>query len=370
MRLTSLRIIALSTLAGACSGIGPDLELRPVASQPFAQPGADAEARGKAHLAAGNYGLAVQDLRAALRRRPDSVEILNALAVAYDLLGRSDLAQSYFAQALAYQPDSLQTLNNLARLHLRHGEVEQARVHLERAAALARDHADPALAANLDALAALEAERQAASRAGTAPAAAAAGPFGRVERTDLGVQTIVTTLPPGSPPPAHPPAIVVPIPPAETTPAAHAPAPQPDRTAPPADPPPKAPLALAPGASVVPASFTAPPTRAAVGKATFAIVNGNGRTRMAARLKRFLENRGWTIQRLRNADHYRYADTLITYRPGHAAAAARLAAELPTAATLQLNPRQDVDVSLRFGRDLADFDVKVLLRSARQGDNA
>lgn len=86
------------------------------------------------------------------------------------------------------------------------------------------------------------------------------------------------------------------------------------------------------------------------------ILNGNGVNRMAARLGSYLQTQGLEVSRIRNADHFRYEQTSIYFRPGQRGKAELLASLLPIqcelrkAHTLALPQGK---LRLVFGRDLA-----------------
>ncbi|MGL5839171.1 MAG: tetratricopeptide repeat protein [Sphingorhabdus sp.] len=83
-------------------------------------------ARGKAHLALGQNALAISDFRAALRSTPDSATAYNGLGIAYDRIGRRDLAQLYFELAVANAPSDLKFSGNLARFLEASGKPQMA----------------------------------------------------------------------------------------------------------------------------------------------------------------------------------------------------------------------------------------------------
>src|SRR5215471_642322 len=89
--------------------------------------------QGKRHLAFGNAGLAVEAFQRALKAQPQSVEVMNGLAVAYDRLGRPDVAQRFLDEALNHDPNSTVTLNNLAYLNLTQGNTAVAQAYSARA---------------------------------------------------------------------------------------------------------------------------------------------------------------------------------------------------------------------------------------------
>lgn len=309
-----------------------------VNGQALDRPGADAYDAGKAQLLAGNYGVAVHQLRAALRQQPDSPEVLNALGIAYDQLGRTDIAQGYFAQALALDPNSVQTLNNVARSLLRKGSVTLAGTYLKRAALL--DPQDSTVSSNLALLAKLQAPHPKSRTATISFRDAAATAW--VERASPGVQTLVTrsrdwiaAIPAGEEPPL-PLVSFVSLSDIQDRSIDEEPAPL-------------------QAASMPVAVSDARPRDPAL---ALTIANGNGRAHMAARTGSFLEARGWRTVRLLNADHFDYARTVITYKPGLAAAAQRLAADLPISAELHESGGAD-GLLLRIGRDLLPFDRQI-----------
>jgi tetratricopeptide (TPR) repeat protein len=329
MRIALLLSVTLALAASGCAQGDADGWRARLAKQGAAATGSEAYEQGKVHLLNGRYGLAVGSLRAALRSQPASPEVLNALAISYDQLGRKDLAHMYFAQALALDPGSVQTLNNVARSLMEGGTPELAAAYLQRAA-----QAEPQ---NIVVRSNIEVLKQ-------APAVKAPLPLlpreherqPWIERTAPRLQTLVTQpvetvteddqlLPLVSfvqvaavqeaATPRHD-AVV-----SETLPEFH-----PDE-------------ALVPSAPAI-----------------LAIVNGNGRTGMAARLGTYLQGQGWSSARLRNADHFDYPTTSIAYRVGFQRQARDLASALPVAVTLSERTDVDTDLELRIGRDLLAFD--------------
>ncbi len=108
--------------------------------------------RGRQFLADGNYGVAVEEFRAAVLAEPSSVAALNGLAAAYDRVGRFDLAARYYERALRLAPDSAQTLNNYGVSFLMQGRPDLAFVYLGEARQFASE--DASIAANYAAAAA------------------------------------------------------------------------------------------------------------------------------------------------------------------------------------------------------------------------
>jgi tetratricopeptide (TPR) repeat protein len=88
---------------------------------------------GKQHLAAGRLGLAVQNFRAVVAKRPESADAWNGLAIAFDHLRRYDLSQRYYERALALDPRSAQTLNNIGYSYFLQGDHARAAEYFDRA---------------------------------------------------------------------------------------------------------------------------------------------------------------------------------------------------------------------------------------------
>lgn len=90
-------------------------------------------AEGRAYLAANNAVQAISAFRLALAADSGSVAALNGLGIAYDRLGRSDLARRHFEMALAIEPEAADIAYNLGwSLHLA-GEHRAAVPWLQRA---------------------------------------------------------------------------------------------------------------------------------------------------------------------------------------------------------------------------------------------
>lgn len=71
---------------------------------------------GKARvaLAKNEADLAISLFEAVLKENARSMEALNGIGVAYDILEQHDLAQSYYRHVIEYEPDNVNALNNLA----------------------------------------------------------------------------------------------------------------------------------------------------------------------------------------------------------------------------------------------------------------
>lgn len=116
------------TLLGGCAAFQPQakLEIRSVETAMQAGPESDNLAEGRALLNLGQNANAVSAFRAALRETPNSGDAYNGLAIAYDRIGRQDLAQRYFELAVSADPENLRFRGNLARLFNRAGQPQLA----------------------------------------------------------------------------------------------------------------------------------------------------------------------------------------------------------------------------------------------------
>jgi Tetratricopeptide repeat len=81
---------------------------------------------GKVLLRRGQYADAISAFRTALREETGSAEAHNGLAVAYDAIGRKDLARRYFELAVAEKPDEVRYRSNLASFFESNGQSELA----------------------------------------------------------------------------------------------------------------------------------------------------------------------------------------------------------------------------------------------------
>lgn len=90
-------------------------------------------AEGRSLLAAGNAAQAISAFRLALGQDAGSVAALNGIAIAYDRLGRIDLARQHFEMALALEPDAGDIAYNLGWTLHRAGRHREAIAWLQRA---------------------------------------------------------------------------------------------------------------------------------------------------------------------------------------------------------------------------------------------
>ena len=130
--LGSALAIGAMTLSACSSGRSP-LEVR-AAGQGAApiQSGAQMAQAARQHLDAEQYGLAVGQFRELLIINPDSAFAHNGLAVAYDAIGRTDLARRHFERALLLAPQNATYARNVARLASRDAQLALAKAQAGR----------------------------------------------------------------------------------------------------------------------------------------------------------------------------------------------------------------------------------------------
>lgn len=334
--------------------------------------------QGKESLGSGYLGLALQQFRSALGMNPQSVRVLNAVAVAYDRLGRYDLAELYYDRALALEPESAATLNNVGYSLLTQERYEEALIYFERALVQKQPPAEARMvAANRNlALDRLQLARQRKGGTDVARAADIAAPakdgcrspasaVGRAgERVFALVTTrALTTL-------AEPPceegghvrvAMLQTRPPEPQGPAA----PATERIPAPASAVADAPVAAPPARAV---SAPAQPSVPALAPALkVEVSNGAGRNKLAARMRAYLTSRGLPVSYLTNAASFRNRTTTIFHKPGQRQAAERFAKQLPIAVELREVTDGYADIRIRLGRDILEFDSRSLY-ALKHGD--
>lgn len=263
-----------------------------------------------------DWARAADAYRQALQADPAHVDARNALAVALARLGRLADAEAQLRQALAAAPQRADLHSNLGFLLLLAQRPQEAQAALH--TALALDAQDRVAQANL---------QLAQGRAPAAPAVTAAAK-----------PTPTAAVPAAVAPPHTPTGLVLQVTDQPTlaslvrqesgTPAA--PAQQAD-------------------ASPSKAHATAPePPSPAV---TLEISNGMGRRGVAQQLLQQLQRQGLAVQRLGNQPPYRQPRTVVSYRPGHEAAARRVARALPLSAPLLPDASQRSGVRVLLGHD-------------------
>lgn len=129
MQRRNLSYVVVTAAALASCSVGPQFRagLPTVRSVPVLAGLAPAEslARARTYLASRQYGLAIELFRAAGKDQALELDSLNGLAIAYDAIGRADLAQRYFEKALALRGDDPRTRRNLAAFYGASGQPQK-----------------------------------------------------------------------------------------------------------------------------------------------------------------------------------------------------------------------------------------------------
>lgn len=107
--------VALIVATTACSSTQKGvLSIRPV-NQQASGPVQDALARGDLLFSRGEYALALDAFRRAVRNDPTDAHGLNGVAISYAAMGRHDLAREFFELALSRAPQDARITRNFAR---------------------------------------------------------------------------------------------------------------------------------------------------------------------------------------------------------------------------------------------------------------
>ena len=107
--------VALIIATAACSGPQKGvLSIRPV-NQQASGPAQDALVRGDVLFSRGEYALALDAFRRAVRSDPTDAHGLNGVAISYAAMGRHDLAREFFELALSRAPEDQRIARNFAR---------------------------------------------------------------------------------------------------------------------------------------------------------------------------------------------------------------------------------------------------------------
>lgn len=122
-KLKVIVLVAFMPLATACSSIFgtsasaglPEIRVAGAGEQSAVQAAISLE-EGRAHLTAGNPGLAIESFQRALASGELVGSAANGIGVAYARIGRADLARRYFSLAIANSPQEPAYLANLGRL--------------------------------------------------------------------------------------------------------------------------------------------------------------------------------------------------------------------------------------------------------------
>jgi hypothetical protein len=129
--LFSLAVGVMPLMAGCTTHSNPTFEIRSVGTH---QPVPDKDSQldsGRQLLDRKQNAEAITAFRIALRSGEDIAEANNGMAIAYDRLGRADLAQRYFELAVANKPEDARYRKNLAHFFMSRGQPKLAKGLIE-----------------------------------------------------------------------------------------------------------------------------------------------------------------------------------------------------------------------------------------------
>lgn len=134
--------VCLSLAGCQTSSDDPNLSLSADTSVELTLPASnEANALGRAQLAAGNAGMAERHFRVAVEADRTDAASWIGLAAAYDNLGRFDLADRSYGRAVALRGETLEILNNRGYSYLLRGDGQRALAMFRRALSLAPGNA-------------------------------------------------------------------------------------------------------------------------------------------------------------------------------------------------------------------------------------
>ena len=147
--------LGCALFVGGCAAValpdetgGVEFALPPPSDQ---RPSDEGVMQGKRHFAAGDYGLAERNFRAAVEANHSSAPAWLGLAASYDRLSRFDLAERAYKQVVRLQGRTPTVLNNLGYHYMLRGRLGEAHSTLEEALRLDPDNTY--IQANLELLA-------------------------------------------------------------------------------------------------------------------------------------------------------------------------------------------------------------------------
>lgn len=114
--------LLLCLAASSCASPKAETKIRAAGATPVS----GTTAAGNAELALGNVALAMENYRKAVRENAGDLQAMSGMAVCYERMGRSDLAQKWLETALAVMPDSPELLSQLADVLDSEGNRDEA----------------------------------------------------------------------------------------------------------------------------------------------------------------------------------------------------------------------------------------------------
>ena len=134
-------------LAGCATSSTPGVRIALGSATENMTPGSPL-AKGRMLFMRGEYGLAIEAFRLAVREAPDTPDGYNGLAAAYDMMGRFDLSGTYYEMALARSPADGRIYRNMARSLKMQGRFGESEALLAEWHSLEKNYAEEGPAAN------------------------------------------------------------------------------------------------------------------------------------------------------------------------------------------------------------------------------
>lgn len=127
MRVGRLAVLLIGALAAGCSSLPPEEE-PPRAREPLSpeQGSQIYTEKGVHYMEAGQYEIALHDMKKAVELDDDNSEAYNALGVLYQQLGDRAEADSHFRKAISLKPDNFGAHNNYGRFLCATGRPAEA----------------------------------------------------------------------------------------------------------------------------------------------------------------------------------------------------------------------------------------------------
>lgn len=375
-------------LLSACGSTQQAYDVRPASNWDMAMESEKGESyydRGKAYLAAGDYGAALDAFRMDISKNGPNVNALNGLGITYDKLARYDLSEKYYEQAYELQPESPITLSNLAYSQYKQGEYNNA-VQL---ASAAQEMLEPMPVAAVE-----KEEIETEEAVVTAKAADYLIPEG--DKTDETLDMLAFNADPEKEPLIQ--QVKVASVKADSVDRAIAKTDQEDVILPPRRPQ-IAVASIKPGRKPVRDETemkvaavlvderhksqirvdkilarlkqdqqgpTLPERNDTEQKLVYRILNGTGRPKMAERMVAYLDTRNNETKKMGNSSSYGHERSVIEYAPGFKAQAMELAGSLPVEVEMKEGKSTRAPVELTLGADLLAFDTELFEKLAKK----
>ncbi len=332
--------VATVLLAGCATSSAPGVRIALDSVKENAQTSSSL-AKGRMLFARGEYGLAIEAFRLAVREAPDVPDGYNGLAAAYDMMGRFDLSGTYYEMALARSPADGRIYRNMARSLKMQGRTGESEALLAEWDSLQKNNAVEGPAAQQTKVALADPPKTVAQaiETGIAPAEQAM-PAGHDQAIAVDLAETVA-IAPGK--------IIPTVAQAERSavqqvlPLVHAEPPSP--------------------ATKVTIALDVPKPAVAHAQAAIRIMNADGRKGIARRMQGYLAKSGIGNTQIGDSNR-RFARSWLVYPRSAQAQALALKKRLPFVTNIVIDNRA-TRVVLLLGRNAANYDTRSYRRGRR-----